>query len=391
MRILYWSELFWPTIGGVQVLASHWMPALQRRGYEFTVVTSFGDRDLPSTGEYNGTPIYRFPFLKALAARDVVLISELVHQVAAVKRSVRPDVILVDFSDPSLFFHLRSARESPAPWLLEIFQGLSVLSSGGADTLIGQALRSADWVVACSAAALADARLLAPEITPRSSVMYAGRQLPDLVPTPLPRDPVRLLCLGRVVADKGFDTALSAFGLLAERYPQARLVIAGDGPARPGLEEQAAALGVAHAVEFLGWVNPKSVPQLINEATVVVVPSRWVQEGLPVVSMEAAQMGRPVVATRVGGLPESVVDHVTGLLVEREDHQSLADAIAYLLDCPEVAAQMGQAGRQRVQELFGLEQYVDGFDSIYQRLGTGKTSHSRSAHFPVGGVGEAAV
>jgi glycogen(starch) synthase len=199
--------------------------------------------------------------------------------------------------------------------------------------------------------------------------MYAGRPVPDLIPTPLPQDPVRLLCLGRVVADKGFDLALSALSLLAERYPQIRLTIAGDGPARSDLEHQAAKLGLAHAVEFPGWVDPSRVPELINESTVVVIPSRWFQEGLPVVSMEAAQMARPIVATRVGGLPEAVVDQVTGLLVEREDHETLAEAIAYLVEHPEVSERMGQAGRQRARDLFSLERYVDEFEALYQRLG----------------------
>jgi len=281
MRILHWTELYWPSLGGVQVLSRNWLPALQRRGHEFAVVTSQGHRDLPDRAEYNGTPIYRFPFLKALAAKDVTWLSDLLQQVAVVKRAFKPDVIHVDFSDPSVFFHLRSSRAYPAPWVLAIHQGLSGLPSGDRDTLIGQALRSADWTTACSEAGLADARRLVPEITPCSSVVYAGLRLPDLTPEPLPVDPVRLLCLGRVVADKGFDLALSAFAALSARYPQARLVIAGDGPARPELEQQAVDLGVADVVEFTGWVVPESVPQLMNEASVVIIPSRWVQEGLP--------------------------------------------------------------------------------------------------------------
>lgn len=91
----------------------------------------------------------------------------------------------------------------------------------------------------------------------------------------------------------------------------------------------------------------------MNETTVVVMPSRW-EEAFGLVAVEAALMERPVVATRVGGLPEVVVDGETGILVEKENSAGLASAIACLLEQPETVVKMGKAGRQRAEALFGF-------------------------------------
>jgi glycosyltransferase involved in cell wall biosynthesis len=96
------------------------------------------------------------------------------------------------------------------------------------------------------------------------------------------------------------------------------------------------------------------------------MPSR--QESLPLVALEAALMVRPVVAARVGGLPEVVAHGETGLLVNPEDAQSLADAVAFLLGFPERAVHMGQNARSRAERLFSWKTHVDGYDRLYRKL-----------------------
>ena len=191
-----------------------------------------------------------------------------------------------------------------------------------------------------------------------------------LQPAPLSFDSPRLLCLGRLVEEKGFDVALVAFASLLARYPEARLIIAGDGPARPDLEQQASTLGIWDAVEFTGWVAPEKAPELINTASVVVIPSRW-QEPFGLVALEAALMARPIVATRVGGLPEIVVHQRTGLLVENENSKAISEAIAFLLDRPETATRMGREARIRVLKEFSWRAHVDSYDVLYRELITG--------------------
>jgi glycogen(starch) synthase len=169
-----------------------------------------------------------------------------------------------------------------------------------------------------------------------------------------------------LVPDKGIDVAINAFSLIVNRFPHARLTIAGNGPLRSDLEQQAIRQGIGHAVDFIGWVVPDRVPSLINDYTIVLMPSR--QEPFGLVALEAALMTRPVVATRVGGLSEIVVHEQTGLLVENEDSQALAESAALLLSEPEIAVQFGQAARRRAQDVFSWEQHIVGYDALYRKL-----------------------
>jgi glycogen(starch) synthase len=143
-------------------------------------------------------------------------------------------------------------------------------------------------------------------------------------------------------------------------------VIAGDGPERTKLEQQIEELGLSGQVECVGWVAPDNIPALINSATAVLMPSRF--EGLPLVALQAAMMGRPIVGTRVGGIPEVVVHQETGLLVDSEDSSALAAAVASLLANPQSAVQMGYAGRRRVQKIFSWDKCIRGYEDLYHQM-----------------------
>jgi glycogen(starch) synthase len=208
---------------------------------------------------------------------------------------------------------------------------------------------------------------MTPEIRSCSSVIHNGLAEPLLPPTPLSFAPPRLLCLGRLVDNKGFDLALAALSLLIVRFPEIRLTIAGDGPAREQLERLGLKSGVSHAVEFTGWVDPERVPALMNSASVVVVTSR-LQEAFSLVALQAALMARPVVATRIGGLTEVVAHQRTGLLVQPESAEALAAAIELLLENPAAAQQMGHAGRSRALENFSWDRYTNAYDTLYRKI-----------------------
>jgi glycogen(starch) synthase len=193
---------------------------------------------------------------------------------------------------------------------------------------------------------------------------------PPTLPARLPYDPPCVLCLGRLVPEKGFDVALRVFAQVRERVPSARFLIAGDGVERPRLEQQARELDLGDRVEFLGWVRPGEVPALINRATLVLMPSR--RESFSLVAIETAHMARPTVATRAAGLAEVVVDGETGLLVAKEDVPALSHAVLTLLGHPDLARRMGHAARQRARELFNLPRCVGRFDELYRRLVWGR-------------------
>lgn len=172
-------------------------------------------------------------------------------------------------------------------------------------------------------------------------------------------EPVAVLCVGRLAHEKGVDVLVRAMAAV----PSGDAVVAGDGAERPRIEALASRLGVTGRIRFDGWVEgwtARYAPQ------VVVVPSRF--EALSLVALEAMRAGIPVVATRVGGIPEIVVDSLTGLLVAPDDPAALAAAIGSLLaDGPRREA-MGAAGRTRVAERFCLDAMVAAYEELYSRV-----------------------
>jgi glycosyltransferase involved in cell wall biosynthesis len=366
LRILFWTEQFWPYIGGVEVLSARLIAELRARGHDVQVATSHASMDLPDVDHYQGVRIHRFRFREPLEQRDIPAITRIRHRLAELREQFVPELVHLNFSGPSAYYHLATAAMRPCPWLVTVHQLLPE-SASSRDSVMGRMLRAADWVTGISRSVLENVRSLAAEITARSSVIYNGLEPPGARPAPLRSDPPSLLCLGRLVPEKGFDLAIAGLAALRKRCPTMRMVVAGDGPIRADLEHLAASLGVGDAVDFVGWVAPDRVPALIDGATIVVVPSRW-EEPFGLVALEAALMERPVVAARVGGLQEVVLDGVTGLMFSRDDARGLAAAVADLLREPRRAAEFGRAARVWAEAKFSLVRAADEYETLYQHL-----------------------
>jgi glycosyltransferase involved in cell wall biosynthesis len=171
--------------------------------------------------------------------------------------------------------------------------------------------------------------------------------------------------LGRLIEPKkGLATFLAAARLLSSEFPRVRFAIVGDGPARSDLEGRAAREGVSHCTVFCGL--RRDVPEVMRSFDLFVQPSLW--EGFGITLLEAMVVGTPVVASRVGGVPEVVEDGVTGILVPPGDAPALAAACAQLLRQRERAARMGNAGRERVRAEFGIERLVRDIEELYREL-----------------------
>lgn len=164
--------------------------------------------------------------------------------------------------------------------------------------------------------------------------------------------------LGRLEPVKGAGYLVAAVGRVRESLPRAAVVIAGDGSERPRLERLAAESGVT----LIGNVSCAS--RFLAALDVVVVPS--LSEAFGLVAAEASALGKSVIATRTGGLPEVVEHGVSGLLVPPRDPAALADAIVLLLRDPDMRARMGEAGQQVVRERFGLGRMADELVAVYR-------------------------
>ncbi len=375
MRILFWSDTFWPVIGGVEVLGSRLVQALRARGHDLIILARRDRDDLPDEDRYADVPLYRFPLRAALQSRDLGLVMSLRRRVAALIHDFDPQIGHIYHSGPGVYFYLQAPATRRVPLLMTLHQTY-VPELLEPDSLRGRLLRRAQWVTACSDSVLQCTRRQLPEISARSSVVLNSLNMPGTLPTALPSDPPRLLCVGRLLPQKGFDLALRAWARLHGQFPGARLLIAGDGPARAELQQDAADLGL-QSVEFLGWVAPDAVPDLINTATLVIMPSRI--EPLGLVAVQAAQMARPIVATRVDGLPEVVIHGQTGLLVEPDDVDGLAQAIRHLLEHPSIATAMGQAARRHAEEVLEWNAHVGAYDRLYRQLAGVACRHAAGA------------
>jgi glycosyltransferase involved in cell wall biosynthesis len=165
-------------------------------------------------------------------------------------------------------------------------------------------------------------------------------------------------------AQKALEVLFEAAAFLLPEFPTLKVLVAGDGPERAPLEEATRRLGVADTVLFLGI--RRDVPAVLAAVDVAVLSSDY--EGSPLSVMEYMAAAKPVVSTRVGGVPELVAEDVHGLLVQPRDPKALAEAVARLLRDPALAERLGAEGRQRQQREFSLEAMVHRIEDLYEEL-----------------------
>ena len=190
--------------------------------------------------------------------------------------------------------------------------------------------------------------------------------------------PVAILAVGRLIWYKGFDTLLYAVASLRNEGIELQLKIAGSGEQREDLLDLRARLNLDHAVTFLGQVEQARVSELWKEADIGVVPS--LTEGLPLTVVEAMAQATPVVATRVGGIPEVIEHEINGLLVQPGDAGELAAALRRIIQDPALALRLAE-GARRAFETGGWseESVVEQTLSIYDEAARTRSARQGSA------------
>lgn len=334
---------------------------MQKRGYSYAVLAQKDSQADLEKEVYRGIPIWRFDFSSRLAQKDLSLFRSLrdcLEQIA-------PDLIHLNVCtgwSAFAFLLLKSTFRVPialtvhAPFFYE----------GPADPLTSHIVSAAHAVGCVSDWVLQELEKLLPLAKDKLRRIHNGLLCPSLTPSPLPLTPPIFLLLGRLTSEKGFATAVEAFILLKKKGSLARLWIAGAGEERLSLEQLVNAAGLQGEVRWLGEVKRDEVPQLISQATCVLVPSYFETFGL--VILEAMQMERPVIASRVGGIPEVLLAPETGLLVPPRDPAALAEAMEQLLAQPERMVQMGIAGRERATQHFTIQKNGTEYETLYKQV-----------------------
>jgi len=201
---------------------------------------------------------------------------------------------------------------------------------------------------------------------------FACRQTPSPLRDHLGMETDRPLLgmVGGLTPQKGQCYFLEAAALVKARIPDAQFVVVGeepfdgDGGYKRELLAMCESLQLGSSVKFLG--RREDIPAVMSALDLLAVPS--LDEPFGRVSIEAMAMGKPVVGSRVGGIPEAIVDGETGLLVPPKDSAALASAMIWLLEHPQRARQMGEAGRQRVEQQFTLEKTVRDTESLMSHV-----------------------
>ena len=201
-----------------------------------------------------------------------------------------------------------------------------------------------------------------PERADRIRRIYNGLNLAEFGRAVFSSAPPLILAVGRLIAKKGFADLIGACGLIAERGKSFQCEIIGEGPLENELRGQIERLNLQNRVVLPGAKQQREVRQRLAAANVFVLPSVIDPEGgmdnLPTVIMEAMATGLPVVSTKIGGIPEMVVENETGFLLRPGDAVALADAIEKVINNLSLAQKLGQAGCERAQELFSIEKNV---------------------------------
>jgi glycosyltransferase involved in cell wall biosynthesis len=372
-------------MGGPALHVAYLTAGLAERGYETTLVAGTlarGEDSMAFVAEGLGIDVVRIDELR----RDIAPVRDAlaVVKLARLIRTQRPQILHTHTAKAGAVGRLAAllAGDARPPIIVHTFHGhvlrgyFDPIRSAGFRLLERWLARTTTALVAVSPQVRDD--LVALGVAPREKfgVVRLGVELDERVDATANgrRETRRVLgigpdrfavgWIGRMTGVKRTDDVLLAFRALRERGVDACLCMVGDGPDRDHVERRAHELGVMRDTLFLGY--QESVARFLSAFDAFVLPS--VNEGTPVTAIEALASGRPVVATRVGGVPDVVRDGVDGFLVEAGAIDDLADRLARLAADPDLRERMGAAGRERVVSRYAVDRLVDDVDRLYRSL-----------------------
>jgi glycosyltransferase involved in cell wall biosynthesis len=257
--------------------------------------------------------------------------------------------------------------------------GQDFMKDLGSDDLLREICAAAEFVAAETDYSRDLLRQRCPDSATKIHRVYNGI---DLKRFPMPRDvterpavapyrPPRIVSVGRLVAFKGFDDLIDACAELARRRIEFVCDIIGDGPQRETLQAKIEQLDLSSRVNLLGSLSQGAVLEKLQAADIFALPSTTDAQGatdvFPTVILEAMASARPVVSTRLAGIPELVVDGETGTLISAGDSTALAQALEQLLRDPDLRLRFGHAGRARIEQHFRIENTVVSLMEMLER------------------------
>ena len=266
--------------------------------------------------------------------------------------------------------------------------GQDFMKDLGNDDLLREICAAAEFVAAETDYSRALLRQRCPASAAKTHRVYNGM---DLTRFPVPHYEIsgktpRIISVGRLVAFKGFDYLIDACAELARQGLEFTCEIIGDGPLRGDLEARIRKLDLSGRVRLVGSLSQGTVLEKLRSADIFALASMTDAQGasdvFPTVIIEAMAAARPVVSTRLAGIPESVVHGETGLLVPPEDTMALAEALSRLIQDAKLRLHYGRAGRERIEQYFGIDHTVAPLIELFEKTpgASTKSTERRASH-----------
>jgi glycosyltransferase involved in cell wall biosynthesis len=381
MNIAIFASAFHPHFGGVEEACRNLALEYIRRGHRVHVITTRHPKELAEFEIIQGIPVHRFPFEMPNSSPlgMINFLKQFPSDLLSVLRTLsrnRIDIIHVQCIGPNGLYALAAKYLTNLP-LVVTTQGERTMDAGHiyeSSATMNWTMRNlfqcADFITACSQQTLDDAEEFAGfSFKHKSRTVYNGVSLTefDIVQESYNHPKPYLLGIGRVVKQKGFDILIDAYSKIAKEISDLPdLIIAGDGSERESLQQQIESINLANQIHLIGRADRQLAVKLFKGCECFVLPSRHEPQGI--VSLEAMACSKPVIAARVGGVPEIVLENEIGLLFNGSDSDSLAEALKSLLSDPKKAQELGQAGRKRVEEHFTWQVIADQYSEIYKNI-----------------------
>lgn len=374
MRLLLINSEYPPIGGGAGNATAHIARCLSSMGHETLVITSRFE-DLPREEKYGNLTIYRIPSLRRKQDRSGAL-EQLIFLVSAsfwisglVWRR-RPNATLAFFGAPSGMIAYLLKRVFNIPYIVSLrggdVPGFRPYDFRTYHKILAPFLQTV-WRNSSSVVANSQGlRALARGFDSRFEIPIIPNGVDLDMYTSVKRNwqPALILSVGRLVYQKGFDLGIRALARL--KHLDWQWKIAGDGPEMDALKSLVREQGISDRVTFLGWQSREELIQCYKQSNLFLFPSR--HEGMPNAVLEAMASGLPIIASRIAGNEELVLDKATGLLVESENVDELTAALQELIVDPARGQQLGAASRHRVEQSFGWENTARQYEALLKGI-----------------------
>lgn len=378
--VLHVVTAFYPTRGGIEVLVENLIGTLGTTSHlTHAVLAPTIEDHHPRISTHDNHPVFRIfapdpPTIQSTEESTRELI-QVYHSSFALTllntrklfSELKPKIIHIHGFSNLGVSSSRAASSLKIPLIHHVHGGIG----WGIPTFLAKRLLQADRLIAVSEYVRTS---VCREIGPRENISLIRNALPDSLwvlgnlgeHRRISNSPC-ISMVGRLEAPKGFDRGLRAIAPLVREFPSLKVNIVGVGHDQQTLRNLSTRLGIAHSVSFHGRLENEETLKLLRDSTCVLVPSTQI-EGFSLVSLESAFLSVPVVATRVGGLPETVQDGVTGTIVDPGDLAAMTSALRTYLSNPTLAKLHGNAARERALREFTLERMAAEIDAVHISL-----------------------